>query len=60
MSDQQPFVLVQGHRAEGRVYHFPHQCPGLGCAVAAWLARKDERIVYESLQIEAGRRERAS
>lgn len=52
--------LQAGHWIAGRFHDYVHRCPGSGCAVAAWLVRKDERIVYESLAIEAGRRERAA
>lgn len=43
---------VAGHRIENRIYQFPHICPGLDCAIAQWLFRKDERIVYKTLQRE--------
>lgn len=47
--DEYPRWLA-GHRIDGRIYDFPHVCPGAGCAIAGWLFRKNERIVYENLQ----------
>lgn len=41
---------VAGHTINGVARDFPHRCPGVECAIARWLARKDERIVYENLK----------
>lgn len=45
-------TFVRGHRIEQRAYEFPHLCPGEGCAIAAWLYRRDVEAGYRSLDPE--------
>jgi hypothetical protein len=47
-----PLVWVAGHRIEGKLYEFPHMCPGYGCAIAEYLERQMMRRMYEALHPE--------
>ncbi len=48
--------LVQGHIVQYTaiddevVKHFPHICPGAGCAIARWLREHGQRERYYTLQ----------
>jgi hypothetical protein len=38
---------VKGHRLNGLFYQWFHLCPGVGCAIQAWLANQARRHRYE-------------
>lgn len=37
-------LITGGHHVGRYWYDFPHICPGLGCAIAAWLKTKHMRL----------------
>lgn len=41
--------LIAGHCGES----FPHVCPGIDCAIYAWLERKTSREKYDALEHKA-------
>jgi hypothetical protein len=41
--------LVLGHSVNGKRYHFPHRCPGAGCAIRGWLERQERRAAFAGL-----------
>ena len=43
------WARVGGHRIGAHVYEFPHLCPGVDCAIAAWMAAKHRKKMYEQL-----------
>lgn len=42
--------VLMGHQVNGRVYEFPHACPGPDCAVARYLVARSYRVAYETLK----------
>jgi len=48
--------LVQGHRATPRLWFpFPHLCPGVGCAIEAWVVARWQRYRFEH-RLQLGKR----